>query len=127
MTNGRSFDTERLLSNLVEILSALTISGLLPQAVPEDKRPTNEHGHQDRCIETCASEQLHQQDAESMNMEMNRFENIYASRDATQIISSTGGVLIHAKNISAGRGSLQCVGPMSDQSLRTVSRNHQPV
>jgi hypothetical protein len=67
-----------------------------------------------------SSEQVHQQDWGSENMNVNRFEDIHVAEDGIQIISSTGN-LIQAKNISAGARSMQCLGQLSDTSIVRVS------
>ena len=65
--------------------------------------------------------QGHQQDWRSEDVHVNRFEDVYVARDGIQIISSTTGDLIQAKNISGGVRSLQCLGQLSDTSIQEVS------
>ena len=71
--------------------------------------------------------QVHQQEPSSKSVEKHRFENIYAADDAVQIISSTTEGSVHAKNISGGARSVQCLGPLSYNSLRTAIGSRQPV
>ena len=66
-------------------------------------------------------EQAHQQDWGSEDVNVNRFENICVAEDGIQIISSTTGDLIQAKNINVGVRSVQCLGQLSDSSIQRVS------
>ena len=50
----------------------------------------------------------------------NVLENICVSDDGQQIITSTAGNLVVAKNISAGVGSTQCLGQLSDTSIQRL-------
>jgi hypothetical protein len=65
--------------------------------------------------------QVHQRDWGSEDANINRFEDICVAEDGIQIISSTTGDLIQAKNISVGVRSVQCLGQLSDTSIRRVS------
>ena len=66
-------------------------------------------------------EQVHQQNWGSEDVNVNRFEDICVAEDGIQIISSTTGDLIQAKNISVGVRSVQCLGQLSDASIQRVS------
>ena len=63
---------------------------------------------------------MRQQDLELENGNMDRFEGIYVAEDRVQVIVSTREDLIHAKNISAGARSVQCISQLSDSTKRQL-------
>ena len=67
------------------------------------------------------SEQLDQQNWGSEDENVNRFKDIFVAEDGIQIILSTTGDLIQAKNISTGARSVQCLGQLSDTSIQQIS------
>lgn len=70
-----------------------------------------------QCLRVCkqASENASQ-------ARINVFEDVSAAEDADQVIVSTFGDLISAKQVSASRGAIQWLGGMSDDSLKEMIR-----
>lgn len=57
----------------------------------------------------------------------NVYEEVSLAEDGHQLVVSTVGDLIHARNISAGARSVQWLGQMSDLSLQQLSRDRSGI
>jgi hypothetical protein len=53
----------------------------------------------------------------------NVFEDVSAAQDAHQLIVSTFGDLISAKQVTAGAGATQWLGQISDATLQQLTRS----
>lgn len=70
-----------------------------------------------QCLKVCKQASEHASQAR-----VNIFEDVSAAEDADQVIVSTFGDLISAKQVSASRGAIQWLGGMSDDSLKEMIR-----
>jgi hypothetical protein len=48
----------------------------------------------------------------------NTFTNVHASNDSLQLIVSTTGMIIHAKDVSTGARTSHAMGQMSDETVQ---------
>ena len=84
----------------------------------EQERLQEEKDSVKQCLAICsqASEQVGQ-------VRTNVFEDVSTAQDAHQVAVATLGDLISARRVTAGVGSTQWLGQMSDASLQQLSRD----
>lgn len=70
-----------------------------------------------QCLKVCKQASEHASQAR-----VNIFKDVSADEEADQVIVSTFGDLISAKQVSASRGAIQWLGGMSDDSLKALIR-----
>src|SRR5271163_1549444 len=114
--------TSNLQEHLQKINRLQTLSSpgtrILGEDTAERKRVQEEIDSIKQCLAICtqASEKADQ-------VRTNVFEDVSAAKDAHQLIISTLGDLVLAKQVTAGLGADQWLGQMSDATVQQLSRD----
>jgi conjugal transfer/entry exclusion protein len=115
--------TSELNENLQKInirLQRLSSSGtrVLEEDTTERKRVQEEIDSIKQCLAICT-----QASEKADHVRTNVFEDVSAAKDAHQLIISTLGDLILAKQVTAGLGADQWLGQTSDATIQQLSRD----
>lgn len=106
------------LNNIQQSLSAPPANSSSDRAVEQQRIQEQIDGIK-QCLAICDQNSL-----KASQERINIFEDIVMAEDGKQVIVSTIGDLISAKRVTAGAGSMQVLGQMSDDSVQHLSREH---
>lgn len=139
MIQDTTFDLEAHLRDIDSKLNALASQSITPAASVEGQHMREERESAQQCLQICENTKAHLQGLQARlpsqptanNVSSDQaslyrvhiLEDISVADNSHQVVVATLGDLLNAKGISAGNGSVQWVGSMTESSLQQLSRD----